>query len=92
MKEVQRLKYSKNVYHALVMVTQFGINMLVPIFLCSFFGIYLDHKFGTSCWMVILFFVGGLAGFRNVYVFAKRIYNTKSQKDNVRESKEPDEK
>ena len=25
-----RLGYKKNVYHALMMITQFGINMLVP--------------------------------------------------------------
>ena len=76
-----RLGYKKNVYHALTMITQFGINMLVPIFLCSFLGIYMDRKLGTSFWMVFLFFVGALAGFRNVYVFARRIYSMKSERD-----------
>lgn len=75
------VRYRRNVYHALTMITQFGINMLVPIFLCSFIGIYIDRKFGTSFWMVLLFFVGALAGFRNVYIFAKKIYSTKSEKD-----------
>lgn len=75
------MKYGKSVYHALMMITQFGINMLVPIFLCSFLGIYLDRRWGTSFWMVILFFVGALAGFRNVYVFARRIYSMKNEKD-----------
>ena len=77
------MKYKRNVYHALTMITQFGINMLVPIFLCSFAGIYLDKWLGTSFWMVILFFVGAVAGFRNVYVFAKRVYNMKSEMDIV---------
>ncbi len=76
-----RLGYKKNVYHALMMITQFGINMLVPIFLCSFLGIYIDRKLDTSFWMVLLFFVGALAGFRNVYVFARKIYNMKSERD-----------
>ena len=70
------VKYNKNVYQALTMITQFGINMLVPIFVCSFVGIFLDWKFGTSFWMVTLFFVGALAGFTNVFRFAKRIYET----------------
>ena len=70
------MKYNKNVYQALTMITQFGINMLVPIFVCSFVGIFLDWKFGTSFWMVTLFFVGALAGFTNVFRFAKRIYET----------------
>ncbi len=76
-----RLGYKKNVYHALMMITQFGINMLVPIFLCSFLGIYIDRKLDTLFWMVLLFFVGALAGFRNVYVFARKIYNMKSERD-----------
>ena len=75
------MRYRKNVYHALTMITQFGINMLVPIFLCSFIGIYIDRKCGTSFWMVLLFFVFFLAGFRNVYIFAKKVFSVKSEKD-----------
>lgn len=71
------MKYKKNVYRALALISQFGINMIVPIFLCSFAGIFLDRRLGTSYWMVILFFAGALAGFRNVYIFARRIYNEK---------------
>lgn len=63
----------------MMLISQFGINMLVPIFLCSFLGIYLDRKFETSYWMVILFFIGAISGFRNVYVFAKRIYSVKEE-------------
>ena len=42
------MKYQKNVYRSLVLITQFGINMIVPIFLCSFLGVFLDKKFGTN--------------------------------------------
>lgn len=59
-----------------MMITQFGVNMLVPIFLCSFAGMLLDRKFGTNVWMVVFFFVGALAGFTNVFRFAKKIYET----------------
>jgi F0F1-type ATP synthase assembly protein I len=69
------VKYNKNVYQALTMITQFGINMLVPIFICSFLGILLDKKFDTSWITVALFFIGALAGFTNVFRFAKRIYS-----------------
>ncbi|MBR6770832.1 MAG: AtpZ/AtpI family protein [Lachnospiraceae bacterium] len=65
------------------MITQFGINMLVPILGCSFVGMFLDRRFETSFWMVLLFFVGALAGFRNVYVFARKIYSIKSEKDTL---------
>lgn len=70
------MKYNRNVYQALTMIMQFGINMLVPIFLCSFVGMYLDRKFNTSFWMILLFFVGTLAGFTNVFRFARKIYET----------------
>lgn len=73
------MKYNKTVYRALVMITQFGVNMLVPIFLCSFLGMFLDRKLGTNIWMVALFFMGALAGFTNVFRFARKIYETPAQ-------------
>jgi F0F1-type ATP synthase assembly protein I len=71
--------YGKNVYRSMAMITQFGINMLVPIVLCSLAGMYLDRKLGTSFLMIVLFFVGALAGFRNIYIFSKRIYEQPAQ-------------
>lgn len=68
------MKYNRNVYHSLIMISQFGINMLVPIFLCSFIGIEIDKRCGTSFWVVVLFFIGAAAGFRNVFRFARKIY------------------
>ncbi len=85
------MKYNRNVYQALMMISQFGINMLVPIFICSFAGIFLDWKFGTSFWTVILFFVGALAGFTNVYRFAKKIYETPAV-TRRRSTRRPDDK
>lgn len=81
------MKWGKSVYQSLTMITQFGINMLVPIFLCSFIGMYLDRKLGTSFIMILLFFVGALAGFRNVYVFAKNIYTKPSHKRSNQKTK-----
>lgn len=68
------VKHNRNVYQALMMISQFGINMLVPIFICSFVGMFLDLKLGTSFWVVVFFFAGALAGFTNVFRFAKKIY------------------
>ncbi len=71
------MKISNSVIQSLTTLTQFTLNMLVPIFLCSFLGIYIDKKAGTSYWMIILFFVGAIAGFRNIYVLAKKISSMK---------------
>lgn len=77
----KKQKYDKSVYRSFALITQFGINMLVPIFLCSFLGIWLDKKFGTSYWMIVLFFIGALAGFRNIYIMAAKVYKDREQHD-----------
>lgn len=66
--------YDKSVYRSLALITQFGINMLVPICMMTALGIYLDRKWETSFLMVVLFFVGAIAGGQNVYRLAKKIY------------------
>lgn len=55
------------------MVTQFAIHMLVPIGMCSYVGYWIDQKLGTSFVFILLFFVGAMAGGRNVYLLAKKI-------------------
>lgn len=73
------MKYKKSVYQSFALVTQFGIHMLVPVLLCTFLGIYLDQKLNTGFLVIILFFMGALAGFRNVYILAKQIYDKKDE-------------
>lgn len=79
-KKRKRRGYDHSVFQALAMITQFGIHMIVPIFLCSFLGIWIDRKTGTSYWVIIFFFIGALAGFTSIYKLAKKIYGT-SHKD-----------
>lgn len=78
----KKQKYDKDVYKSMTLITQFGINMLVPIFLCTFIGIYLDKILGTQFIVIILFFLGAAAGARNVYIFAKGIYDKPKDKKN----------
>lgn len=65
------MKLDKNVFRNITLIFQFGINMLVPILLCTYLGIILDRVLHTSFIVIILFFLGAVAGFRNIYVFAK---------------------
>ncbi|MCM1045198.1 MAG: AtpZ/AtpI family protein [Candidatus Gastranaerophilales bacterium] len=67
--------FDKSVYRSFALIMQFGINMLVPICMMSALGIFLDQKFGTSYVMIILFFVGAIAGGQNVYRMAKHVYD-----------------
>ena len=72
----QRMKKSdRQVFHALILVFQFGINMLVPIFMCSLLGIWIGDKTGISWMMIPFFFVGALAGFTNIYKMARKLYD-----------------
>lgn len=52
--------------------------MLVPILLCTFLGIFLDRVLNTSFIVIILFFLGALAGFRNIFIFSKSSDKKKS--------------
>lgn len=57
--------YLKN----LTLITQLGLMMVIPIFLCMFFGIWLDGKVGTNGVFTIIFLIIGVfAGFRNLFV------------------------
>ena len=74
-------KYDRSVYSAMVLITQFGINMLVPICMMSALGIWLDGRYGTSFWTILLFFVGAIAGGQNVYRMAKKVYEAEEKAD-----------
>lgn len=78
------MKYKKNVYKSLALITQFGINIIVPTFICTFIGLAIDKFFGT--WFFIpLMILGMLAGMRNCYVMAMNVVNgDKKDKDQKR--------
>lgn len=68
---------NKDNFKILTFISQFAINMLVPIFLCSFAGYYIDERMGTNVFFIVLFFVGAIAGGRNVYLLARKTYSRK---------------
>ena len=67
------MKERRRVFQSLSMISQFSIHILVPVCMCSCLGYWLDQKFHTSFWFIIFFFVGALAGGRNVYLLAMKI-------------------
>ena len=64
----------REVFKTLTCITQFGISMLVPIAMCFFGGLLLDQWLGTSFIAIVLFFVGAIAGARNVYMLARKFF------------------
>ncbi len=75
--------YKKSVYKSLAMISQVGIAMLVPIFLCCMLGLFLKEQFEIHLF-IPLFFVGALAGMRNVYVMLSAILKEEDKKKNDR--------
>lgn len=53
------MKGNHGVGKAIVLITQLSINMLVPIFMCLFIGIWLDGFFGTE-WLTLVFLILGI--------------------------------
>ena len=66
-------KDDRKVWEAMTMVFQFGLNMLVPIFLCTMLGVWISDKTGATWVVIVFFFIGALAGYTNIFKMAKRI-------------------
>ena len=73
------MKDNSIIVRCLSMISQFTIHMLVPICMCSYLGYLLDEKLNTSFLFIIFFFVGALAGGRNVYILAQKISGGKDK-------------
>ena len=72
------------IVRSFMMVSQIGISMLVPIFLCLFFGMKLNDWFSSVYFVPVFLFLGIGAAFRNVYYLTKSFY----AKDKKREDEE----
>jgi len=68
------MKNKRSVFQAFTMVIQFGLNMIVPIVMCTLFGVWLGEKFHMPVITIPLFLMGAMAGFRNIFIMAKKIY------------------
>lgn len=71
---------NRQVWDSLVLIFQFGINMIVPILMCTLFGVWIGKKFDMLWIVVPLFFMGAAAGGQNIYRMSKRLFETKSEK------------
>lgn len=70
---------NNEIIRAFSMVTQFGIQMMVPIGMCVALGVWIGDKFHMD-WIVIpLFFVGALAGYNNIFKMAKTFIADKKE-------------
>lgn len=64
---MRRKQSNRQVFKALALVSQIGINMLVPIVLCFFIGRWIDQTFNTSFWVLIFLLLGILSSYKSLY-------------------------
>ena len=67
------MKNNRKVFQSLTLILQFGLNMIVPIFMCTLFGVWLGERYDIPVITVPLFVIGALAGFTNIVKMAKKI-------------------
>lgn len=79
-KGVGAMKYKKSVFRSLAMITQLGLCVLAPIFLCIFIGYWLDSRYGMKT-MVPLLILGVLAGGKSAWHLAVKTLEQEHRED-----------
>ena len=65
---------TRRAYKELAYYSSLGISIALAIFIGLGIGIWLDRKFDTSPWLMLVFLVFGIiAGFRNIALAIKRV-------------------
>ncbi len=83
------MRDNRKIFRSLTLILQFGLNMIVPIFMCTLAGVWLGERYDIPVITVPLFLVGSLAGFTNIFKMAKKIYGQdgKPEEDHVKKTK-----
>lgn len=74
----------KKVLRSLTMISQIGISMMVPIFLCGVLGRWLTRLTENELCFVGLLLIGIGAAFRNFYIVTKSFYAKDMQEEHER--------
>lgn len=74
------MHYRKSVFRSFAMVTQLGLSVMTPVFLCVFIGYQADVRFGTKI-MVPMLILGVLAGGRCAWLLAKSTMEQERRED-----------
>lgn len=83
--------YKHSVYKALILITQIGISIMVPIFLLLIIGNILKSKFNIDL-VLILIIIGLIVGVRNAVYLIKNYLNEDKYIDSESELKEKHKK
>lgn len=76
------MHYKKSVFRSLAMVTQLGLSVVTPVFLCVFAGYQLDRHWGINL-LIPLLILGVLAGGRCAWQMTRRILEQEQRDDEL---------
>jgi ATP synthase protein I len=83
----------RKIIEGIAMITQLGITIMTPIFLCIYIGIKMDQWLFTSYWFLIFLFLGFITALRNAYFLTKRFYfDDKSKEEKCKEDNNMNDK
>ncbi len=85
------MKHKGNVMRNLMLITQLGISVMVPVFLCILAGYYINRFTGINL-TLLLMFLGFLAGGLNAYKLAMATLHMNEREDRKREEEALQEK
>lgn len=67
-------KEKRTIAYMISLISQIGISMIVPIFLCLFIGIKINNYIDKSIVIVVSLIVGCGVAYRNAYMLLKQTY------------------
>lgn len=66
------MKFRKSVFRNMVMISQVGISIMTPVFLCAYIGSWLDKVLGTRWLILPMLILGVLSGGRCAWQLVMR--------------------
>ena len=72
----------------LLLISQLGITMMVPIFSCTWLGSMVVKKTGIDILILVFIIIGVMAGFRSCYHIIRRFTSLKSSSTEEKEPKD----
>lgn len=75
-------KERRKVLYALTMITQIGLSMMVPLFVCVAMALFIQNRTGAMICVPIGILLGVIVSFRNVYILTQKMYQKDMEKEN----------
>lgn len=79
---IEKRREKKKIIYAISLVTQIGISMMVPIFLCVAIAVVISDRTGKDWVVPVAILLGVVTSFRNVYILTKKMYAKDFEREN----------